>query len=220
MDKTRVLLVDDHTLVRAGIRSLLEKVPEVEVVAEAADGRSALELIRTCRPGLVLMDIAMSKLNGLETAERIAKEFPEARVIILSMHANEEYVLQALRSGVAGYLLKDAAAVELELAIKAVTRGETYLSPAVSKNVIEQYLAQIKGGRVSAENLTPRQREILQLIAEGGSTKEIAFALGLSVKTVETHRSLMMERLGIRDVAGLVRHAMRIGLVKGERGIS
>jgi DNA-binding NarL/FixJ family response regulator len=141
-------------------------------------------------------------------------------VIILSMHANEEYVLQALRFGVAGYLLKDAAAVELDLAIKAVARGETYLSPAISRNVIDQYLARLKGDRPPAENLTPRQREILQLIAEGRNTKEIAFALGLSVKTVETHRSLMMERLGIRDIAGLVRYAMRIGLVKGERGIS
>jgi DNA-binding NarL/FixJ family response regulator len=220
VDKIRVLLVDDHTLVRAGIRSLLEKIEEVEVVAEAGDGLTALGLIRTHRPGVVLMDIAMSELNGLETTERISKEFPATRVIILSMHANEEYVLQALRSGIAGYLLKDAAAVELELAIKAVVKGETYLSPAISRNVIEQYLARLKGGQTSTENLTPRQREILQLIAEGKNTKEIAFVLGLSTKTVETHRSLMMERLDIRDIAGLVRYAMRIGLVKGERGIS
>ena len=219
MSKIRVLLVDDHTLVRAGIRSLLEKMVEVEVVAEAGDGLTALELIRTQGPGLVLMDIAMSELNGLQATERISKEFPAVRVIILSMHANEEYVLQALRSGIAGYLLKDSAAVELELAIKAVVRGETYLSPAISRTMIEQYLARLKGEQAPSENLTPRQREILQLIAEGKNTKEIAFALGLSTKTVETHRSLMMERLDIRDIAGLVRYAMRIGLVKGERGI-
>jgi DNA-binding NarL/FixJ family response regulator len=218
--KTRVLLADDHTLVRAGIRSLLEKMPAVEVVAEAGDGLTALELIRTHSPSLVLMDIAMSGLNGLQATERIAREFPAVRVIILSVHANEEYVLQALRSGAAGYLLKDAATVELELAITAVMRGETYLSPAISRSVIEQYLARFKAGQAPAENLTPRQREILQLIAEGRNTKEIAFALGLSGKTVETHRSLMMERLGIRDIPGLVRYAMRIGLVKGEQGIS
>jgi DNA-binding NarL/FixJ family response regulator len=216
VDNTRVLLVDDHTLVRAGIRSLLEKMPEVEVVAEAGDGRTALGLIQTYSPNLVLMDIAMSELNGLQATERIAREFPAVRVIILSMHANEEYVLQALRSGAAGYLLKDAATVELELAITAVMRGETYLSPAISKNVIEQYLARLKGEQTPAQNLTPRQREILQLIAEGKSTKEIAFVLGISIKTVEAHRSQLMDRLGIHDVAGLVRHAIRIGMISAE----
>jgi DNA-binding NarL/FixJ family response regulator len=216
-DKIRILLADDHTLVRAGIRSLLEKMPAVEVVAEAADGRTALELIRKHSPSLVLMDIAMRELNGLQATERIARQFPTVRVIILSMHANEEYVLQALRSGAAGYLLKDAATVELELAIKAVMRGETYLSPAISKSVIEQYLARLKGGETPAANLTLRQREILQLIAEGTNTKEIASMLGISVKTVETHRSQVMNRLGIHDVAGLVRYAIRTGLVSPER---
>lgn len=217
MDKIRILLADDHTLVRAGIRSLLEKMPAVEVVAEAADGRTALELIRKHSPSLVLMDIAMRELNGLQATERIARQFPAVRVIILSMHANEEYVLQALRSGAAGYLLKDAATVELELAIKAVTRGETYLSPAISKSVIEQYLARLKGGETPPANLTLRQREILQLIAEGRNTKEIASMLGISVKTVEAHRSQVMDRLGIHDVAGLVRYAIRTGLVSPER---
>jgi DNA-binding NarL/FixJ family response regulator len=217
VDKIRILLADDHTLVRAGIRSLLEKMPAVEVVAEAADGRTALELIRKHSPSLVLMDIAMRELNGLQATERIARQFPAVRVIILSMHANEEYVLQALRSGAAGYLLKDAATVELELAIKAVTRGETYLSPAISKSVIEQYLARLKGGETPPANLTLRQREILQLIAEGRNTKEIASMLGISVKTVEAHRSQVMDRLGIHDVAGLVRYAIRTGLVSPER---
>jgi DNA-binding NarL/FixJ family response regulator len=214
------LLADDQALVRAGIRSLLERIAEVEVVGEARNGRAALELARKHQPDAVLMDIAMSELNGLEAAARIAKELPSTKVIILSMHANEEYVLQALRAGAAGYLLKDAATVELELALRAVTRGEIYLSPAISKSVIDQYLTSLEFAETLPVNLTPRQRQILQLIAEGKNAKEIAFLLGLSVKTVETHRALMMERLGIYDIPGLVRHAMRIGLVQGERGLS
>ncbi len=218
--KIRVLLVDDHTLVRAGIRALLEKMPEVDVMAEASDGRMALELIRIDQPDIVLMDIGMHGLNGLEATARISQEFATVRVIILSMYANEEYVLQALQAGATGYLVKAAATAELELALHAVTRGETYLSPAVSRQVIDQYLAQLKSEPAAAGKLTPRQREILQLIAEGKNTKEIAFVLGISVKTVETHRSMLMERLRIRDIPGLVRYAMRIGLVEGERGIS
>lgn len=217
--KIRVLLADDHNLVRAGIRALLEKMPQVEVTAEASDGRMALDLIRTDQPDIVLMDIGMRELNGLEATARITQEFDGVRVIILSMHAKEEYVLQALQAGAAGYLVKGAATVELQLALHAVTRGETYLSPAVSRQVIDQYLAQLKS-EPAAGRLTPRQREILQLIAEGKNTKEIAFFLGLSVKTVETHRSMLMERLGIRDIPGLVRYAMRVGLIKGEQGIA
>ncbi|EEF57190.1 response regulator [Pedosphaera parvula] len=213
MSTIRILLADDHTLLRAGIRSLLEKMPGVEVVGEAADGREALSLVKALQPGVVLMDIAMSGLNGLEATARIVKEFPSSRVIILSMHANEEYVLQTLRAGAAGYLLKDAATAELELAIQAVSRGDTYLSPAISKRVIEDYLGRINGQKSPMEQLTPRQREILQLIAEGKSTKEMAFLLNLSVKTVETHRTQLMDRLGIHDVPGLVRYAMRMGLI-------
>lgn len=216
MNRVRILLADDHTLMRAGIRSLLEKIPGVEVVGEAADGREALGLVKARLPNVVLMDIAMSGLNGLEATARVVKEFPQVRVIILSMHANEEYVLQTLRTGASGYLLKDAATAELELAIQAVARGDTYLSPAISKRVIDDYLGRVNGEKTPLDQLTPRQREILQLIAEGKSTKEIAFLLNVSIKTVETHRLQLMDRLGIHDIPGLVRHAMRIGLVPPE----
>jgi len=209
----RILLADDHNLMRAGIRSLLEKISGVEVVGEASDGREALTLVKSLIPNIVLMDIAMAGLNGLEATLRVAREFPQVRVIILSMHANEEYVVQTLRAGAAGYLLKDAATAELELAIHAVARGDTYLSPAISRRVVEDYLGRTGNHRSLAEQLTPRQREILQLIAEGKSTKEIAFVLNLSIKTVETHRTQLMARLNIHDVPGLVRQAIRMGLV-------
>jgi DNA-binding NarL/FixJ family response regulator len=210
----RVLLADDHTLVRAGIRALLDKLPEVQVVAEATDGRDALNLVKMHRPHVVLMDIAMPGLNGLEATRRMVKEFPRVNVLILSMHASEEYVWQALRGGAAGYLLKGAELAELALAIKAVTRGETYLSPPISKQVIKDYVRRVGGEETLFERLTPRQREILQLIAEGTTTKNIGMALKISVKTVETHRAQLMERLDIHDVAGLVRYAVKIGLVQ------
>ena len=218
MNATRLLLADDHALVRAGFRSLLEKMTGVEVVAEASDGREALELIKKKLPNLVLMDIAMPGLNGLEALARTTKEFTAMKVIILSMHANEEYALQALRAGACGYLLKDGAVAELELALRVVTRGETYLSPRISKRVIDGYLERLGNQSAPGGLLTARQREILQLIAEGQSTKEIAFLLGVSVKTVEAHRAQLMLRLGIHDVAGLVRYAMRVGLVPPEEG--
>ncbi len=217
MKPIRVLLADDHTLVRAGIRSLLENMEGIEVIAEAGDGREALRLVRTHRPDVVLMDIAMPGLNGLEAAARIAKKFPNVRVIILSMHVNEEYVLQTLRAGAAGYMVKGADAAELEIAIRAVARGETYLSPMVSKHVVTDYIQRISGETSPLELLTPRQREVLQLIAEGYSTKKIARTLKISVKTVETHRMQLMERLDIHDIAGLVRYAIRVGLVKPDQ---
>lgn len=214
MKTVRVLLADDHTLVRAGIRALLDKLPDVQVVAEATDGRDALSLVKTHQPHVVLMDIAMPGLNGLEATRRMVKEFPRTNVLILSMHASEEYVWQALRGGAAGYLLKGAELAELALAIKAVTRGETYLSPPISKQVIRDYVRRVGGEETLFERLTPRQREILQLIAEGATTKAIAKTLHVSVKTIETHRAQLMERLGIHDVAGLVRYALKIGLVQ------
>lgn len=219
MSAIRVLLADDHALVRAGIRTLLEKMAPVRVVAEAGNGRQALELAREHRPQVALMDIAMSEMNGLEATARLAKEMPGVKVVILSMHASEEYVLQALRSGAAGYLLKDAATAELDQAIRTVLRGETYLSPAISKTAIERYLQRVSQPEPPGSELTPRQREILQMIAEGKNMKEIAFTLGLSVKTVETHRALLMHRLNIHDVVRLVRYAMRIGLVQAEPGL-
>jgi len=209
----RVLLADNHTLVRAGLRALLQNIEGIQVVAEAGDGREALHLIAVHQPDLVLMDIAMPEMNGLEATAHVVKEFPQVRVMILSMHANEEYVLQALRSGAMGYVLKDAGISELELAVRAIVRGETYLSPAVSKHVVADYVRRVSSEPSSLEQLTSRQREILQLIAEGRTTKEIADLLYVSVKTVETHRLQLMKRLNIHDVAGLVRYAIRMGLV-------
>lgn len=209
----RVLLADDHALVRAGIRSLLGAMAEVAVVGEAASGEQALELAAREQPDVVLMDIAMKGITGLEAAALMRERVPSVRVVILSMHSGEEYVLQALRAGAAGYLLKDAATGELELALRSVMRGESWLSPAVSRQVVEGYAQRTGGSDATPEVLTARQREVLRLVAGGKSTKEIAFLLNLSVKTVETHRAQIMDRLGIRDVAGLVRYALRTGLV-------
>jgi DNA-binding NarL/FixJ family response regulator len=223
MQTYKVFLADDHTLVRAGIRSLLEGINGFEVVAEADNGRDALKLIEKHNPDLVLLDIAMPELNGLEVASRLHKEHPEISVIILSMHSNEEYVLQALRAGASGYLLKDSAPTELELALRSVSRGETYLSPSISKHVVDDYLRRVSNKSMDIskdsgiQELTPRQREILQLIAEGNSTKEIAQKLIVSVKTIESHRIQLMERLGIHDIAGLVRYAIRMGIVSPEK---
>jgi DNA-binding NarL/FixJ family response regulator len=206
-----VLLADDHELVRAGLRSLLQAIPGVRVVAEADDGRKTLDLVRTHLPDVVLMDISMPGLNGLEATSRIVKEFPRTRVIVLSMHKVEEYVLGALRNGAAGYLLKDSSPSELEAAVRAVARGESYLSPPISRQVIDSYRLRTESAN-PLDVLTPRQREILQLIAEGRSTKDIASLLDVSVKTVETHRAQLMERLDVHDVPGLVRFAIRTGL--------
>jgi DNA-binding NarL/FixJ family response regulator len=213
LNTVRVLLADDHTLVRAGLRKLLESIPAMEVVGEAGDGLALLELAERLKPDVVLMDIAMPGLNGLEATGRISRTWPEVRVLILSMHQNAEYVRQALRQGAAAYLLKDAAPLELELALAAVLRGETYLSPAVSKGVVSDYVQRLRSDEPAEDALTPRQREVLQLIAEGHSTKEIARRLDLSVKTVETHRTQLMRQLDIHEVAGLVRYAIRSGLV-------
>ncbi len=212
----RVVLADDHVLIRAGLKALLHSLESVTVVGEASDGHEAVEVVEKLRPDVVIMDIAMSNLNGLEAAGRITKQWPKVRVIILSMHANEEYVGQALDAGATGYLLKGAEPAELELALKAVVRGETYLSPSISRHLVQDYLAHRKEKQGSAVELTSRQREVLQLIAEGCSTKDIANKLRLSVKTVETHRTELMRRLDIHDVAGLVRYAVRRGFVSTE----
>jgi len=213
----RVILADDHTLVRAGLRSLVEQLNNVTVVAEAKDGHEVLTLAGTHHPDVVLMDLSMPGMNGLEAALRLKKEHPQVRIIVLSMHASEEYVLQALRAGAAGYLVKDSAPLELGLALQAVARGETYLSPPISRQVVDSYMQRLGQADEPLAVLTGRQREILQLIAEGSSTKDIARRLNLSVKTVETHRAQLMERLDIHDVAGLVRFAVRHGLVGTEK---
>ena len=216
MPALRILLVDDHALVRAGMRALLSSFPDFEVVGETEDGAAAVELAARLHPNVVLMDIAMHGLNGLDATARIRNQYPEVRVIILSMHANEEYVFQALRSGASGYLLKDSATSELEFAVRAVARGETYLSPPISKAVVDGYVQRMISDQ-PLDLLTPRQREILQRVAEGGSTKEIAHRLGLSVKTIEAHRAQIMERLGIHDIPVLVRFAVRAGLISADR---
>jgi DNA-binding NarL/FixJ family response regulator len=210
MAPVRVLLADDHALVRSGLRALVEHLPGTEVVGEAADGREALAVIEQERPDVVLMDVTMPELSGLEAAERVRERFPDVRILIVSMHANPMYVSRALQVGASGYVLKTADAGELEEAVRRVSRGLTYLCPAAAR-ALEK--ARERGAEGEEPALTPRQREILQLVAEGHSTRKIAGKLGLSVKTVETHRAHLMERLGIRDVAGLVRYAVRVGLV-------
>jgi DNA-binding NarL/FixJ family response regulator len=212
----RVLVVDDHVLVRAGIRSLLQDMDDVTVVAEAGDGLSALDAIAREGPDVVVADVAMPGLNGIELIERLAVEQPGVRVLLVSAHASEEYVLRAIRAGGAGYVLKDASPAELEQAIRAVAAGDKYLSPAMSRHVVDAYLERVTDDAPAGPRLSPRQRQVLQMIAEGRSTKEIAAALSLSVKTVETHRAQLMERLDIHDVAGLVRYAIRVGLVRPE----
>ena len=216
MGAIRVLLAEDHELVRSGIRALLQGLAGIQVVGEAGDGREALKLAGTHHPDVVLLDITMPELNGLEVAARLAKEHPRTRTLIVSMHGEEEYVAQALRAGAAGYLLKDSSSAELELAVRAVARGDRYLSPAVSKPVIEGYVDRpVEAGPL--DRLSPRQREILQLVAEGWSTKQVAGKLGLSPKTVEAHRTALMKRLGLHDITGLVRYAVRTGIVPPER---
>ncbi|MGA2686201.1 MAG: response regulator transcription factor [Verrucomicrobiota bacterium] len=214
----RVMLADDHTLVRAGIRALLEKLPGVEVVGEAGDGREVLKLVKLHCPDVVLMDIAMPGLNGLEAAARMAREFPDVRVIILSMHHNEEYVWRALNAGASGYLLKKAATAELATALQRVAQGEIYLSQEISAQLPRNFLLDGIAKRKSPlEQLTNRQREILQLIAEGQNTKGIAEVLKVSPKTVEYHRMKLMGCLNVHDIPGLVRFALRVGLLPQEK---
>jgi DNA-binding NarL/FixJ family response regulator len=218
MTPIRTLLADDHTLVRAGIRALLREIEGVTIVAEADNGREAVALARAQAPDLAIMDISMKELNGIEATAQIRIQSPATRVLILSMHTTEDFVRRALKAGAAGYLVKDSAPLELRMAIEALLRGEVYLSPRVSKNLVAVLLeGRIDQPDSSLDALTPRQREILQLVAEGKSTKEIAFLLQVSVKTVETHRAAVMQRLDIRDVAGLVLFALRHSLISAER---
>jgi DNA-binding NarL/FixJ family response regulator len=217
MSALRVLLADDHTLVRAGMRALLSELPGVEVVAETGDGREALQLVREKKPDIALIDISMPGLNGLEAARRIVHDHPTTRVIMVSMHGDDESVRRALTAGASGYLLKNSDRRELELALRAVARGDTWLSSSLTKRVVAAFT---QGNAIPTEGplalLTPRQREVLQLVAEGHSNKEIASRLNVALKTVETHRTELMERLGIHGVASLVRYAIQVGLVRPE----
>lgn len=211
--KIRLVLADDHKLFRAGIRALVDRLADVEIVAEAADGREALRLVAAHHPDVVLMDIMMPNLNGLDAAARITRAFSRTRVVILSMNADEDSVLKTFRAGAVGYLVKTADPAELELAIRAAARGEKSLSSAVSQHVVAACLRRVDREQTSLERLTPRQREVLQLVAEGHTTKEIAAKLNITAKTAETYRGELMDGLDIHDVASLTRYAIRTGLV-------
>lgn len=213
---TRVILADDHQLVRAGLRALLQSFDDVEVLAECSDGHETLAAVARFAPDILLLDITMPGLNGLDVARRIQNTRAATKVLVLSMHAGPEYVAQSLRAGVAGYMIKDSAVEELRAALDALAAGKPYLSPAISQTVLHGYL---RTGRAPADagteldKLTARQREVLQLLAEGHGTRDIGVRLGISAKTVERHRSELMDRLDIHDVPGLVRFAIRVGLV-------
>ncbi len=215
----RVILADDHQLVRAGLRALLQSFADVEVLAECSDGHEALAQVTQLKPDILMLDISMPGMNGLEVARRIPDISPSTRILVLSMHVGPEYVAQAMRAGIAGYLVKDAAVDELRSALDTLAMGRTYLSPVISETMLHGFLrtgkSPVEAG-AELDRLTARQREILQLIAEGHGTRDIAARLGLSVKTVESHRSQLMDRLDIHDVPGLVRFAVRTGLVPSD----
>lgn len=210
----RILVAEDHAIVREGICSLLKDIHGVEVIGEAADGIEAIRMAAELKPDIILMDIAMPELNGLEATVRILKEFEDIRIIMLSMYATEEYVLQALRAGASGYLLKNARGAELEEAIRTVASGSTYLSSKIA-NYVAEYIKNPEG-ESPLERLTSRQREILQLIAEGYTTRNIAAKLHISMKTVETHRANLMKQIDVHDIPALVRFAIRTGLITPE----
>jgi DNA-binding NarL/FixJ family response regulator len=206
----RILLADDHAVVREGLKALLTRAG-FEVVGEAADGLEAVRVCRDLRPDVAVLDLTMPSLNGLEATYEIRRDVPDTRVLLLTMHWDDHYVLKALRAGVAGYVLKSNAAEDLVAAIKQVSLGKTFLSGDVAGTVVRAYLEK---GEAEADPLTPRERQVLQLVAEGKTTKEVAALLSVSIKTVESHRSNIMDKVGVRDVAGLVRYAIRRGLIQ------
>lgn len=214
MKETRVLLADDHALIRGGIRAVLEKIPELQIVAEASNGPEALRLIEQHQPDVALIGSTISKLNGFKVTARVSKQWPKVHVIVLSMHANEEGLRQTMDCGATGYLTMTASAAELRLAIETVANGKAHISS--SREDLPVDFVQCGAGNGTSKVLTPRQREVLQLIAEGHSTKRIALLLKISVKTVETHRMLLTDRLDIHDTAGLVRYAIKAGLTRLE----
>jgi len=217
MNKIKVLLAEDHTIVRQGLCALLEGEAGLEVIGEAEDGREAIQKVERLHPDVVVMDISMPALNGLEATRQIKERFPEVKVLILTMHANEEYVFQILRAGASGYVVKQAAVTELISAIQAVSQGDSYLSPAISKKVIEEYIRKAEAMvENSYDRLTDREREVLQLIAEGHSNREIAALLHLNVKTVENHRASLMDKLHIHSTAELTRYAIHKGVISLE----
>ncbi len=215
MNKIRVLLADDHKLIRAGLRLVVEQEQDLSVIGEADDGRQAVELAKTLRPAVVVLDVGMPNLNGIEAASQIREAVPDAAIVMLSMHSDEAYVLRALAAGARAYLLKDSAEGDLVRAIHAVVEGKSFFSPTVSKVLLEDYVRKLQrtGAQDSYDLLSPREREILQLVAEGKSNKEIATLLNLSVYTVETHRARIMQKLNLRGVPELILYAVRKGII-------
>jgi DNA-binding NarL/FixJ family response regulator len=211
----RVLLADDHTIVRQGVRLCLEAMGDIEVVAEAEDGQVAVQLTDQLRPDVAVIDLTMPRLNGVEAIRQIKRDFPRTEVVVLSVHDSEAYVVQALRAGAAGYVLKRNAATELAAAIRAAHAGQAYLHPSIARRVLDDYLSRVHAseGAEPRERLTPREREVLQLAAEGHSTRAIAGLLCLSTKTVEHHRASVMTKLGLHGQTELVKYAIRAGLV-------
>jgi DNA-binding NarL/FixJ family response regulator len=208
--RIRILLADDHMMVRQGIRALLEK-EGFEVVAEAMDGRDAVRLAEKLKPDVAVLDIAMPLLNGIDAAREIRRVSPRTKTTLLTVHEENQYVVEALRAGVTGYVVKTKAAEDLVKAIREVSLGAVYMSPGVSREAVRAYL---DGSEPSTDGLTPREREVLQLVAEGKTTKEVAAVLGISVKTAESHRSRIMEKLDIHETASLVRYAIRLGVIQ------
>jgi two-component system response regulator NreC len=215
MKKVKLLVADDHKIFRQGIKKLLEEEPDLQVVGEAADGREAVKRATELKPDVILMDIAMANLNGLEATKQIKKVLPDVKVIMLTMHKNEEYVLHSFQVGASGFILKEGAVEELVSAIRSIHQNKSFLSPSISKTLIEAYLRKMETGKTETpfDLLTDREREVLQLIAEGYTNREVAKALFISVKTVEAHRAHIMNKLNIHEIAKLVKYAIQKGLV-------
>jgi len=216
MKKIKILLAEDHTIVRQGLSALLRSEPDIEVVGEASDGSEAVEMAKKINPDVVLMDIAMRHLNGIEATRKIKKLFPYMKVLVLTMYDNEEWIFQILKAGASGYLIKDSAMTDLVSAIRTIHQGGSFLSPSISKKVIDEYIRKAEIGEKKGVDdlLSSREREILQLIAEGQSVTQIASLLCISKKTVEAHKTHIMEKLNIHDKVGLIKYAIRTGLIK------
>jgi DNA-binding NarL/FixJ family response regulator len=215
VNPVRILLADDHTVMRNGLRLLLERQPHLQVVGEAADGRQAVALSESAKPDVVIMDIAMPNLNGIEAARQIVNRNPRTAIAILSMHSDESYVIRALKAGARAYLLKDSAEADLLAAVRALTEGKSFFSPAISKILVEDYMRHLesRGAEDTYELLTNREREILQLLAEGRTNKEVANMLNLSLYTVETHRTHILQKLNLHSVPELILYAVRKGII-------